>query len=153
MPSVSPATIHGKHRRREGAPAVSCTRCSRETDEPRKGLCPGCYQDDYHGRTLGPACEACDKGEARVLGRRSIGGIYRTLCGDCERILGRRRITIDALRMEVRPAPHDRRQGGRRTGDRRGPGRRAPSWQSGAALHLGEELRDAEAPGRRATDG
>ncbi len=130
---------------------MPCGRCRRPTTEPRKDLCPGCYLDDWHGREIAGACDACGKADVRVLGRRRIGGIAHTLCGDCDRILGRRRLTLDELRLEVRP-PGDRRRADRRSDDRRAPGvgRRAPSWQSGRGPHLGDEQRSLH--GRRTAD-
>ena len=105
-------------RRSTGNP-VACCRCKRPTQEPRKGLCQRCYLAAYTGRTVAAACECCSVADPRVLVRRRIGEAMSTVCGNCAAVLGRRPLTLEALRAEVRPAS-DRRQADRRSvADRR----------------------------------
>lgn len=93
------------------------------TTEPRKDRCGRCYQRAYHGRDRAAACACCDNPDPRVLVRKTLADGMVTLCGNCATTAGRRRLTLEELRAEVRPAG-DRRGGDRRRGDRRGPERR-----------------------------
>jgi hypothetical protein len=105
-------------RRRPNAPAVRCKKCPTRTSNPRRGCCPRCYQNDYHGRAREPACECCSNGDPRVLVRRTLAGELHTLCGNCSTIAGRRPLTLEQLRAEVLPLDN-RRGGDRRRADRR----------------------------------
>lgn len=102
-------------RRSTGNTPIGCSKCRTPTNEPRRGLCPKCYQAAYNGREKGDACAACTHADPRALVRRRVAGASTpaTLCGNCAAILGRRRVTLDELRAELRAA-----------GDRRGLGRR-----------------------------
>ena len=110
-------------RRRPNAPAVRCKACPTRTREPRRGLCPRCYQNDHHDRPRAPSCACCGQGDPRTLLRRTLAGELVTLCGNCSAVAGRRPLTLEALRAEVR-APGDRRGGDRRRRDRRALDRR-----------------------------
>lgn len=92
---------------------VACSHCTRPTDEPRRGLCQGCYLREFRGHVRASACVCCGYSDARALRRHRLEGEMRTLCAICSAIAGRRPITLDALRLEVR------RPAGRRVGERR----------------------------------
>ena len=75
----------------------------------------------YRGIEIGPECECCGKGDPRFLTRRRLDGeAWTTLCGDCNQLAGKRRLTVDQLIGERFPAG-DRRGEDRRGGDRRVP--------------------------------
>lgn len=145
---VSPTTFPVK-RRSPGAAAVACVSCRRPTDEPRKGQCMRCYLAAYNGRQKGAACSVCCQSDPRVLVRRTVAGVAgTTLCANCSTILGRRPLTLEQLRTELR-APGDRRLADQRTGR----DRRAGERREGVSLErlLGAEL-ERRAGGRRAVD-
>lgn len=87
--------------------------CGREARTLRRGKCDRCYQREWRGIEVASACEACACTDARVLGRRRMpegeGETWRTLCANCIAIAGKRWMTLDALRVEVRWNGHDRR--------------------------------------------
>jgi hypothetical protein len=122
--------------------------CGRTTLEPRNGQCGRCYQHAYHGRRLAAACEGCNETDARTLVRRTLSGVAVTLCGNCAAIVGRRPLSLEALRAEVGPSPGDRRsQERRRAGDRR---RSGLGW-SGVTVPP-DDRRDGPPRGRRQAD-
>jgi hypothetical protein len=85
-----------------------------------------------------------------VLVRRTLADAHaHTLCGNCAAILGRRRLSLDALCAEVGPRPADRRQADRREGFG-GRRRSGPAWV-GAPVVI-EDRRSARSPGRRTGD-
>lgn len=133
-----------------GYQPVPCSVCSRRTTEPRLGLCLACYLRHYRGGLRGSACDCCSAGDPRVLVRRTIFGDVHTLCANCAAVLGRRRLSLLALREEIWPS-WDRRQGDRRARDRRSPvGRRSPGVTDYVTP---SEERRAAPVGRRAGDG
>jgi hypothetical protein len=140
-------TFPVKPRRTQGRIPYVC-RCGRPTLEPRKGLCPRCYQHDYHGRRLAEGCEGCGQSDPRTLVRRTLAGVSATVCGNCAAIVGRRPVSLQGLRAELGPQPGDRRtKQRRRAGDRR---RSGPGW-SGVALVLEDHRQGGR--GRRRVDG
>ena len=108
-----------------------------------------CYLAAYNGRQKGAACSVCCQSDPRVLVRRTVAGVAgTTLCANCSTILGRRPLTLEQLRTELR-APGDRRLADQRTGR----DRRAGERREGVSLErlLGAEL-ERRAGGRRAVD-
>lgn len=97
-----------------------CTNCGRPTTEPRRGLCKGCHLREHRGHLAAGPCAVCGTGDRRVLRRHLLSGGPVTLCANDSAIAGRRPLSLDQLRAEVR-APSDRRGQDRRRGDRRVP--------------------------------
>lgn len=130
--------------------AVECNECGRPTNQPRKGMCSGCYQAEYHGRTKEAECECCDYADPRVLvRRRDPNGVWLTLCANCVQIKGKRPMNLEELKKEVLP-PDDRRLVDRRKGikrrhdDRRDDDRRL--------LHRNDDDDDRRDDDRRRTE-
>lgn len=46
-------------------------------------------------------CAVCPQRDRRVLVRRRIAGEWFTCCANCAQILGRRTLSIEALRAEI----------------------------------------------------
>ena len=87
-------------RRRSNAPPVACVRCTRQTEEPRRGLCFACYQRERRGHDVSDACAVCETRDARVLRRHALVCGPSTLCANHSAIAGRRALTLDELRSE-----------------------------------------------------
>jgi hypothetical protein len=99
------------------------------TREPRRGRCVRCYQRAYHGRELARACACCTANpDPRALVRKRLASGMATLCGNCSAIAGRRPVSLEQLRAELRAA------GGRRRADRRGADRRRLERRAGPEL-------------------
>ncbi len=111
---------------KEKKPTI-CIECGAPTIEPRKNMCPRCYQADNLCRYLDDSCACCGYADKRALNRRKMvdAADFVTLCGNCCVVLGRRKITLEQLQCEILP-PDDRRGPNRRDG---GVRRRQPRRQ------------------------
>lgn len=56
-------------RKTYGKQPVTCAKCPRLTDQPRRGLCFNCYQRERRGSALelGAACAECGEDDPIVL--------------------------------------------------------------------------------------
>lgn len=88
-------------RRRARSAAVECYCCHRPTDEPRKGLCPGCYHRRRRGHDVaGEACAICQLADPRMLRRRELRSCRVVLCANHDAVAGHRELELDELRAE-----------------------------------------------------
>ena len=106
---------------------VACEECGAETTEPRKGLCPSCYQRRRRGSpaVVGAECVGCGEADVRVLKSFTLGDQAVAVCWNCghrARFAKPRPQTVEELRQLVRrPGDRRRRRRDRRAGvDRRG---------------------------------
>ena len=99
-------------------PTKPCAACGRPTAEPRRGCCWACYFRARTAREVAESCACCGTRDRRVLGLQTLADGPTTLCGNCGRVAGKRKMLLDALRAEVFPTG-DRRQQGRRAIERR----------------------------------
>jgi hypothetical protein len=95
--------------------------------------CTRCRVRRSRGAAFAPGarCAVCATSDVRVLSLRTLREGPRVLCANCAAVLGRRAMSIAALRTEMRP-PGDPRQAERRTGDRRSPLERRAARGAGA---------------------
>lgn len=83
-------------------PPAPCTDCGTPTDEPRRGLCIGCYLRVRRGAAfdLGACCQVCRNNDRRVLRWHKLGGAMVVLCANHSAIAGRRPLELEELRAE-----------------------------------------------------
>ena len=81
---------------------VACVRCTKPTDEPRRGLCIACYLRQRRGSefTIDACCQVCSTADKRVLRWHRLAGGFAVLCANHAAIAGRRALELDALRAE-----------------------------------------------------
>ena len=103
------------YRRRQPRPPEG-TRCAcTRPCAPGRDKCSGCSVRSSRGHLVTGPCAACGQDDQRVLRRHTLAGGPVVLCANDSAIAGRRLLTLDELRSELRPL-----EAGRRTGrDRR----------------------------------
>ena len=109
---------HAAHPPLDGSDSDSRRGSASPTAEPRRGCCWACYFRARTAREVAESCACCGTRDRRVLGLQTLADGPATLCGNCGRIAGKRRMELHALRAEVFPVG-DRRQQGRRAIERR----------------------------------
>jgi len=55
----------------------------------------------WRGVEPAAACATCPQRDRRVLVRRRVAGAWVTCCANCAAILGRRALSLEALRAEI----------------------------------------------------